>query len=156
MFAAAKEAEAQQATLIGELSHRVSNIMAVVSAMFQQAPRHAASLEDLNTAFTARLYSFAGASRVLLETDATRQAPSSRPSRIARMSAWRSVGIYPHGYASRGVTSSARLFAVEPRLATPVAQRIEGAEIPGSAGNVKYSSPNHLSALRRRLPEHCK
>ena len=68
-ISAAKEAAAQQATLVRELSHRVSNIMAVVSAVFQQSLRHALSLDDLDQAFTDRLRSLAGASRLLTETD---------------------------------------------------------------------------------------
>ena len=68
-ISAAKEATVRQTTLVRELAHRVSNIMAVVNAVFQQSLRHAATLDDLNAAFTARLQSLAGASRVLTETD---------------------------------------------------------------------------------------
>jgi len=68
-ISAAKEAAAHQATRVQELSHRVSNIMALVNAVFQQSLRHATSLNDLNAAFTARLQSLASASRLLTETE---------------------------------------------------------------------------------------
>ena len=68
-ISAAKEAAAHQTTLVQELSHRVGNIMTVVNAVFQQSLRHTTSLNDLNAAFTARLQSLAGASRLLTETD---------------------------------------------------------------------------------------
>jgi two-component system CheB/CheR fusion protein len=68
-ISAIKEAAAEQATLLRELAHRMTNIMAVVSAVFQQSLRHALSLDELSQAFTQRLQSLASASRLLTETE---------------------------------------------------------------------------------------
>jgi PAS domain S-box-containing protein len=67
-ISAIKEAAAEQATLLRELAHRMTNMMAVVSAVFQQSLRHALSLDELSQAFTQRLQSLASASRLLTET----------------------------------------------------------------------------------------
>jgi PAS domain S-box-containing protein len=67
-ISAIKEAAAEQATL-RELAHRMSNMIAIVSAVFQQSLRHAPSLDGLNEAFTQRLQALAAASRLLTDTE---------------------------------------------------------------------------------------
>jgi PAS domain S-box-containing protein len=59
----------QQRTLVKELSHRVSNIMTIVNAVFRQSLRYSHSLSHLDAAFTARLQALASATHLLTETD---------------------------------------------------------------------------------------
>lgn len=55
----------RQELMIGELNHRVKNLLGVVSGIAQQTARNAASLPEFSTAFEGRLASLARAHEVL-------------------------------------------------------------------------------------------
>lgn len=61
-----KKAEAQQRFLMGELSHRVKNILAVVVSIARQTLRNAKTLEDASEALLSRINALAGAHDVLM------------------------------------------------------------------------------------------
>jgi two-component system, chemotaxis family, CheB/CheR fusion protein len=64
-----KHAVARQDLLIGELNHRVKNVLATVQAIMNQTRRQVVSLEDFMTAFEGRLHALAQA-HDLLATEA--------------------------------------------------------------------------------------
>lgn len=64
---ARKKAEARQRFLMGELSHRVKNILAVVVSVARQTLRNAATVEDASEALLARINALAGAHDVLMQ-----------------------------------------------------------------------------------------
>jgi two-component sensor histidine kinase len=66
---AQKEAEQQQQMLVGELSHRVKNTLAIVQSIAQQTFRHTTAAEDFEAAFTARIDALGRAHSLL--TDAS-------------------------------------------------------------------------------------
>lgn len=52
--------------MAGELSHRVNNILAIISALFHQSLRVSESLEALERSFGERLLSMAGANKAIM------------------------------------------------------------------------------------------
>ncbi len=64
---ARKKAEERQRFLMGELSHRVKNILAVVVSVARQTLRNATTLEDASEALLARIGALAGAHDVLMQ-----------------------------------------------------------------------------------------
>ena len=64
-----KNASAHQETLIGELNHRVKNVLATVQALMTQTSRRSDSLEDFTSTFTGRLHALAQAHNLLVEKE---------------------------------------------------------------------------------------
>lgn len=64
-----KRATAHQEMLIGELNHRVKNVLATVQAIMTQTLRQSASLEDFKTAFAGRLHALAQAHNLLVQKE---------------------------------------------------------------------------------------
>lgn len=64
-----RNAEERQKLLLGELSHRVKNSLAIVHAIALQTIRSSASLQDFETAFLGRLRALAEAHALLLAQD---------------------------------------------------------------------------------------
>lgn len=64
-----RNAEERQKLLLGELSHRVKNTLAIVHAIALQTIRSSASLKDFETAFLGRLRALAEAHALLLAQD---------------------------------------------------------------------------------------
>lgn len=60
-----RAAERRQALLVGELHHRVKNLLGVVSGIAHQTARTAVSLEEFGPAFTGRLNSLGRAHEIL-------------------------------------------------------------------------------------------
>jgi two-component sensor histidine kinase len=63
--------EAQERARMGELQHRVKNILANVRALFALSRRHSRTVEDFATSFERRLASLART----LDSSATRPIP---------------------------------------------------------------------------------
>jgi len=63
------EAESRREVLIGELSHRVKNTLAMVQSISSQTLRRCASLADFKTAFDGRLHALGRAHDVLVQQD---------------------------------------------------------------------------------------
>ncbi|HEX3653244.1 MAG TPA: chemotaxis protein CheB [Rhizomicrobium sp.] len=61
--------EARLRLLLGELTHRVKNILAVVQGMVHQAARVSSSKEDLVAGLDGRLAALAGSHRLLVDSD---------------------------------------------------------------------------------------
>jgi two-component system CheB/CheR fusion protein len=61
--------EEKQKLLLGELTHRVKNILAVVQAIARQTLRRSRSNEDFIERLDGRLFALAGAHSILVETD---------------------------------------------------------------------------------------
>lgn len=66
---AAKANEEYQRTLVGEISHRVKNTLAVVQAMAIQTMRSSSSLETFKETFLARLNALGSAHGLLVQED---------------------------------------------------------------------------------------
>lgn len=66
-----QQANAHRETLIGELSHRVKNMLATVQAIASQTLRQSDSLDTYKTAFEGRLHALARAHDLLVEEDWT-------------------------------------------------------------------------------------
>ncbi len=64
-----KNAIAHQEMLIGELNHRVKNVLATVQALMTQTSRRSESLEEFNDTFTGRLHALAQAHNLLVEKE---------------------------------------------------------------------------------------
>lgn len=64
-----KKAAAHQEMLIGELNHRVKNVLATVQAIMNQTLRRSGSLEDFAGAFEGRLRALAQAHNLLVEKE---------------------------------------------------------------------------------------
>ena len=64
---ARKKAEARQRFLMGELSHRVKNILAVVVSIARQTLRNAPTLEEASETLLSRINALAGAHDVLMQ-----------------------------------------------------------------------------------------
>ena len=62
-----KKAEAQQRFLMGELSHRVKNILAVVVSIARQTLRNASTMEEASEALLSRINALASAHDVLMQ-----------------------------------------------------------------------------------------
>lgn len=62
-----KDAILHQEILVGELSHRVKNTLAVVQSIAAQTLRHSSSLENFNEAFQGRLQALAGANDAVID-----------------------------------------------------------------------------------------
>ncbi|WP_158806710.1 PAS domain S-box protein [Beijerinckia sp. L45] len=62
-----KRAEAQQRFLMGELSHRVKNILAVVVSIARQTLRNAKTMDDASEALLSRINALASAHDVLMQ-----------------------------------------------------------------------------------------
>lgn len=60
-----RDAERRQELMIGELNHRVKNLLGVVAAVAHQTARASTSLDDFTPAFTGRLASLARAHEIL-------------------------------------------------------------------------------------------
>jgi len=60
-------ANKHQELLVGELSHRVKNTLAVVQSIATQTLRHSASLETFDNAFQGRLQALAGANDAVID-----------------------------------------------------------------------------------------
>ena len=63
-----KRAEEQQTTMVAELNHRVTNIVAIVQSVAAQTVRSSSTLKDFADAFTGRLRALAIAHDILTET----------------------------------------------------------------------------------------
>lgn len=61
--------EAQQGLLLGELTHRVKNILAVVQSIAHQTRRYSKSSEDFAERLDGRLAALAGAHSILVDSD---------------------------------------------------------------------------------------
>ncbi len=59
------EAEAHQQLLVGELNHRVKNILAVVSALAQQIARRSGSMEEFKNGLIGRIQGLARTHQIL-------------------------------------------------------------------------------------------
>jgi two-component system, chemotaxis family, CheB/CheR fusion protein len=66
-----RHAAAQQEMLIGELSHRVKNVLATVQAIMSQTIRQSTSLNDFQMAFEGRLRALARAHDLLVDKNWT-------------------------------------------------------------------------------------
>jgi two-component system, chemotaxis family, CheB/CheR fusion protein len=66
---ARKEAEMRRDTLVGELSHRVKNMLAMVQSIGSQTLRRSGSLEEFKSAFEGRLHALARAHDLLVAED---------------------------------------------------------------------------------------
>ncbi len=64
-----KHAAAHQEMLIGELNHRVKNVLATVQAIMMQTSRGSASVEDFTKTFSGRLHALAQAHNLLVEKE---------------------------------------------------------------------------------------
>lgn len=64
-----KEWERRQQMLLGELTHRVKNTLAVVQSLAQQTLRHAPSQEDFVERFSGRLTALANAHGLLVQSE---------------------------------------------------------------------------------------
>ena len=64
-----KNAARHQEMLIGELNHRVKNVLATVQALMTQTSRRSALLEDFTDTFTGRLHALAQAHNLLVEKE---------------------------------------------------------------------------------------
>ncbi len=62
-----KNSEKHQELLVGELSHRVKNTLAVVQSIAAQTQRHSNSLESFGEAFQGRLQALAGANDAVID-----------------------------------------------------------------------------------------
>lgn len=66
-----QQAEAHRETLIGELSHRVKNMLAMVQSIASQTLRRSSSLDEFRPAFEGRVHALARAHDLLVEEDWT-------------------------------------------------------------------------------------
>ncbi|MCT7378294.1 chemotaxis protein CheB [Chelativorans salis] len=66
-----KQAEAHRETLIGELSHRVKNTLAMVQSIASQTLRRSSSLDEFRPAFEGRVHALARAHDLLVDEDWT-------------------------------------------------------------------------------------
>ncbi len=64
-----KRNASHQEMLIGELNHRVKNVLATVQAVMNQTLRQSGSLEEFTTAFAGRLHALAQAHNLLVEKE---------------------------------------------------------------------------------------
>lgn len=64
-----KRAAAHQEMLIGELNHRVKNVLATVQALMTQTLQQSTSLDDFKTAFVGRLHAMALAHNLLADKE---------------------------------------------------------------------------------------
>ena len=64
-----KHAEAHQEMLVGEMNHRVKNVLATVQALMSQTARRSGSLDDFTETFSGRLHALAQAHNLLVEKD---------------------------------------------------------------------------------------
>ncbi len=62
-----RDSDKHQELLVGELSHRVKNTLAVVQSIAAQTSRHSASLEAFDDAFQGRLQALAGANDAVID-----------------------------------------------------------------------------------------
>lgn len=85
-----RAAERRQQLMIGELNHRVKNLLGVVSAIAHQTIRSSASLEDFESAFAGRLQSLGHAHEIL--SAATWERASLRTLAHALLSAFTGDG----------------------------------------------------------------
>ena len=63
------EAARHREMLVGELSHRVKNMLAVVQSIAFQTARHSPSLDAFNESFQGRLQALAGANDAIIRGD---------------------------------------------------------------------------------------
>jgi two-component system CheB/CheR fusion protein len=59
----------RQEMLVGELNHRVKNVLATIQAIMSQTLRNSGSLEDFSTAFVGRLHALAQAHNLLADKE---------------------------------------------------------------------------------------
>ena len=64
-----KHSAMHQEMLIGELNHRVKNVLATVQAVMRQTARRSDSLDDFTETFTGRLHALAKAHNLLVEKE---------------------------------------------------------------------------------------
>ncbi|WP_428391395.1 chemotaxis protein CheB [Lichenicoccus sp.] len=64
-----KRAAAHQEMLVGELNHRVKNVLATVQAIMSQTLRRSGSLDDFAAAFEGRLHALAQAHNLLVQKE---------------------------------------------------------------------------------------
>ena len=64
-----KHAAAHQEMLIGEMNHRVKNVLATVQALMSQTARRSGSLDDFTETFSGRLHALAQAHNLLVEKE---------------------------------------------------------------------------------------
>ena len=64
-----KHAAAHQEMLVGEMNHRVKNVLATVQALMNQTARGSESLEDFTETFSGRLHALAQAHNLLVEKE---------------------------------------------------------------------------------------
>lgn len=94
-----KQADAHRETLIGELNHRVKNVLAAVMSIASQTWRRSGSLDEFRKAFEGRLFALSRAHDLLVEQDWT----GAEMTQLARRT------LEPYNMAERVVLDGPRL-----------------------------------------------